>query len=120
MSFWTDAQGRQWKVPSAVGRLRTGKCPGHRALRDFVLERDAFTCRICGRKGPSHQDFKSGDLLLVADHIVSRRNGGSHHPDNLQTLCDPCNCAKAGSVDVGRPLKVKRLGIGLHRRMEAA
>lgn len=33
-----------------------------------------------------------------------RRNGGSHHPSNLQCLCDPCNARKAGLVDSkGRP-----------------
>lgn len=91
-TFWTDHHGRAWKVPQIKGRLKPGKCPGHRALREFVIYRDGC-CKHCG-------SIES----LVADHIVSRRNGGSHHPSNLQCLCDPCNARKAGLVDSkGRP-----------------
>jgi 5-methylcytosine-specific restriction endonuclease McrA len=38
-------------------------------------------------------------MATNADHIVSRRNGGSHHPDSLRVLCDSCNAAKTGLVD---------------------
>jgi 5-methylcytosine-specific restriction endonuclease McrA len=80
-----------WKVPTIRGRLKM-RIPCHRALRDFVLWRDK-KCQRCGATDD-----------LVADHIVSRRNGGSHHPLNLQALCQSCNSAKAGLVDAkGRP-----------------
>jgi 5-methylcytosine-specific restriction endonuclease McrA len=36
---------------------------------------------------------------LVADHVISRRNGGSHHPDNMQCLCNSCNSRKANLID---------------------
>jgi 5-methylcytosine-specific restriction endonuclease McrA len=86
--YWTDLSGRSWKVPEIIGRLKPGKCPGHAALRDFVIVRDGSKCKRC----PSTKD-------LIADHIVSRRNGGSHHPNNLQCLCQPCNARKAGKED---------------------
>ena len=86
--FWTDASGRIWKVPLIIGRLKHGKCPGHAALRKFVIERDGSACVRCGSTSN-----------LVADHIVSRRNGGSHHPSNLQCLCDSCNARKANTED---------------------
>ncbi len=85
--FWTDHNGQQWLVPQVRGRLKMG-IPSHRALREFVIRRDGGKCRRCGATD-----------RLVADHIVSRRNGGSHHPDNLQCLCDSCNARKAGMVD---------------------
>jgi len=85
---WTDHFGRTWKVPQIKGRLKCGKSSGHRALREYVIYRDGSRCRTCG----ATED-------LVADHIVSRRNGGSHHPDNLQCLCQSCNSSKAGLVD---------------------
>lgn len=85
--FWTDKNGKTWKVPQVLGRLRCGKCPGHRALREFVIQRDRV-CRWCGT-----------DKDLVADHVVSRRNGGEHHPNNLQALCWSCNSKKAGLID---------------------
>lgn len=87
-SFWTDALGRVWKTPQIKDRLKPSKCPGHRALRDFVIARDGGKCVKCG-----------STERLVADHILSRKNGGAHHPDNLQCLCDSCNARKAGLED---------------------
>jgi 5-methylcytosine-specific restriction endonuclease McrA len=86
--FWTDPQGRPRAVPTILGRLKPGRIPLHRDLRAFVLARDGNRCRRCG----SIEN-------LVADHILSRRNGGSHHPENLQALCDRCNAAKVGRFD---------------------
>ncbi|HWH73073.1 MAG TPA: HNH endonuclease [Methylibium sp.] len=89
--FWTDHRGRTWKVPQIRGRLKPGKCAGHAALREFVIYRDGGACRRC-----------RSTERLVADHILSRRNGGSHHPDNLQCLCESCNARKACIEDRGR------------------
>lgn len=88
--YWTDHQGKRWVVPQILGRLKPGKCPGHAALREFVIHRDGRKCVQCGESDP---------LRLIADHIVSRRNGGSHHPDNLQCLCVSCNARKASQID---------------------
>ncbi|ECW2977141.1 TPA_asm: hypothetical protein GBZ67_21190 [Salmonella enterica subsp. diarizonae] len=87
--FWADQFGSQWKVPTIKKRLKM-RIPCHRALRDFVLWRDGYKCRHCG---------STDQIKLVADHILSRRNGGEHHPDNMQCLCDSCNARKAGLVD---------------------
>lgn len=86
--FWVDHLGRLWKVPQIKGRLKPGKCSGHLALREYVIHRDGGRCVRCG----SVEN-------LVADHIISRRNGGSHHPSNLQCLCDSCNARKASLED---------------------
>lgn len=90
--YWTDHLARQWIVPQIKGRLRF-RIPSHQALREFVLHRDGHRCRRCG----------SSDRP-VPDHILSRRNGGRHHPDNLQCLCSSCNSRKANVEDskVGR------------------
>lgn len=85
---WTDHRGQTWKVPTIRGRLKCGKIPCHRALREFVIARDGNRCVECGAGND-----------LIADHIVSRRNGGSHHPDNLRCLCQSCNSRKANRVD---------------------
>lgn len=83
---WTDDLGREWRVPQILGRLKM-RCPGHLALREFVIRRDG-ACKWCGATSD-----------LVADHIVSRRNGGQHHPDNMQALCQSCNSRKVGLID---------------------
>ena len=85
--FWTDHLGRQWIVPQILGRLKM-RIPAHRALREFVIHRDGGRCVRCGSTSN-----------LVADHIRSRRNGGAHHPDNMQCLCDSCNARKANIED---------------------
>jgi len=86
--YWTDHNGKHWIVPQIKGRLKCSKIPSHAALREYVIYRDGGKCKECGAMN-----------MLVADHIVSRRNSGSHHPDNLQCLCDSCNARKAGLID---------------------
>jgi hypothetical protein len=90
--FWVDTDGTVRRTPQIKGRLKYGKLPGHLAVREYVLNRDNRTCRACGAT-------EADGALLVADHIVSRRNGGTHHPDNMQCLCDPCNSRKVSTVD---------------------
>lgn len=92
--FWTDHHGTIWKVPTIKGRLKM-RIPCHKALRDFVLHRDNYSCVQCGESEKEN---------LVADHIVSRRNGGAHHPTNMQCLCRSCNARKSALIDS----KVKR------------
>lgn len=87
--YWTDDRGIVWKVPQIRGRLKF-RIPCHRAVRDFVLRRDRV-CRWCGTARG-----------LVADHVLSRRRGGTHHPNNMQALCQSCNSSKAGLVDAIR------------------
>lgn len=89
--FWTDHSGRRWRVPAIRDRLRPHQIRGHAALKAFIICRDGGRCVRCG----STSD-------LVADHRVSKRNGGSHHPDNLQCLCKPCNDRKSNWEDRGR------------------
>jgi len=40
------------------------------------------TCHACGAE------------VLGIDHIVAMANGGANTPDNLQTMCPPCNAKK--------------------------
>jgi len=99
---------------------RTGKLqfriPKHAAFRAAIYARDNFTCQQCGAMPafvPLNYDgrltlnttrvSKNGYAApLVLDHVVSRRNGGTNDPSNLQTLCDSCNSAKSGLVDAPR------------------
>lgn len=108
---WTDRAGVVRRV-SSMKKLHFTRVPSHARVRAFVYTRDSFTCQWCGAAGVPVPEYdgvenikltkvcKNGwDIWLVIDHIVSRRNGGSNHPMNLQTLCYPCNSAKSGLVD---------------------
>lgn len=51
-----------------------------------VLERDKFTCQLCGRSVP--------EVTLEADHKISVLDGGTSEMENLWTLCRECNRGK--------------------------
>ena len=56
---------------------------GYRArlrLRRFVLNRDKYRCRTCGRPG-----------RLEAHHVRPVAAGGNDEPGNLLTLCVTCH-----------------------------
>lgn len=128
--YWTDHHGVIRRVPRITGRLHF-KNPGHAAIRAFVFQRDGFQCQVCGVSGKVVPDDYDGresisvdgpGFCLVADHMVSRHLGGSHHPANLQTLCDNCNSRKGSSSDAEFREKVarrKRRDAKVSARMEA-
>lgn len=72
-------------------------------LRFEVFKRDNFTCRYCGRKSP--------EVVLEADHIVPRSDGGSDDEMNLVTSCWECNRGKSAV-----PLAVVMTGDEPHDR----
>lgn len=57
------------------------------AVRQFVYNRDGRRCLYCG----------TGESLSL-DHIHPYSLGGSDEPENLQTLCRPCNSRKGAKV----------------------
>jgi hypothetical protein len=58
-------------------------------LRYEVLQRDGFTCSICGRSPASCRGLK-----LHVDHIKPESKGGPTERGNLRTLCEDCNLGK--------------------------
>ena len=56
-------------------------------LRKQVMERDAYRCQKCG-----------GWVDLQVDHVYPASKGGPTVPDNLQTLCLPCNSRKGATI----------------------
>lgn len=104
---WTDHDGRQRKTPTRNYPLKFSKCQLHADLRAFVFRRDGFRCVACGTKPQVVPEAYTGvrtvgcdpGLCLVMDHIISIRRGGTHHPLNLQTMCDSCNARKSVLVE---------------------
>lgn len=62
-------------------------------LREFIKNRDDFTCCSCGNS--THVE---PNLLLEIDHIIPIAKGGCTVEDNLQTLCWKCNRAKSDKI----------------------
>ncbi len=62
------------------------------SLRYDILNRDNFTCVICGVSS------RQGARLHV-DHIIPISKGGKSVPDNLRTLCERCNIGKSNKIE---------------------
>ena len=62
-------------------------------LREFIKERDNFTCCNCG-----NSIHIEPNLLLEIDHIIPVSKGGYTVEENLQTLCWKCNRSKSNKV----------------------
>ena len=58
---------------AAVERIRGWKLT---KIRERILLRDEYTCRVCGRVS----------VDLVVDHVVPLADGGSNSDFNLQSL----------------------------------
>lgn len=63
-----------------------------RAMRYEVLRRDGFRCVKCGRG-------REDGVKLHVDHIKPVSRGGKSEMDNLQTLCEDCNCGKGNRYE---------------------
>ena len=58
--------------------------------RAQVLERNGYTCQMCGA-GASDKDDNGRNVRLHIGHIVDRSHGGTDNLSNLRALCSQCN-----------------------------
>lgn len=71
---------------------------GFASRREAVLNRDSYTCQICGAK----------HIRLEVHHIKYRSQGGTDDENNLITLCECCH-KKIHAGEIKVTLKVKKL-----------
>lgn len=65
-------------------------------LRMEILERNGFTCQLCGRTGGDADPSDSArKVRLVIDHEIPIEQGGTNDRSNLRVLCTACNHARA-------------------------
>lgn len=71
-------------------------------LRAEVLDRNGFTCQMCGLT-PGEIDPETGRLVrLHLGHIVDKNIGGKDELSNLRALCSTCNQG-AKNITTERP-----------------
>ena len=81
-------------------------------LRQKVLERDRYTCQLCGYKaGETYPDGEP--VRLEVDHIKPLKQGGKTVEENLWTLCSRCNAGKKSLLDYPETIKNKILSVNL-------
>jgi hypothetical protein len=60
--------------------------------RAFVLERNGYTCQMCGLAAGDPDPFHAGlKVRLTMGHIIDKSKGGKDTPGNLRAACTNCN-----------------------------
>lgn len=77
--------------------------------RAFVLDRNGFTCQMCGAAaGEPHPYDQNRKTRLHIAHIIDKSMGGTDEPSNLRAICSVCN-EGASNLTLNRPLAIKLL-----------
>ncbi|MDX2179053.1 MAG: HNH endonuclease [Bryobacteraceae bacterium] len=77
--------------------------------RAFVLDRNGFTCQMCGAvAGEPHPFDPSRKTRLHIGHVVDKSMGGGDDPPNLRAICSVCN-EGARNLTLDRPSLQKLL-----------
>jgi hypothetical protein len=75
--------------------------------RAFVLDRNGFTCQMCGAAaGEPHPYDQSRKTRLHIGHIQDKSMGGTDEPGNLRAICSVCN-EGASNLTLNRPDAMK-------------
>jgi hypothetical protein len=78
-------------------------------LRALVLDRNGFTCQMCGAVAGEVDPYDpSRKTRLHIGHIVDKSAGGSDDASNLRALCSVCN-EGARNLTLDRPSLMKLL-----------
>lgn len=75
--------------------------------RAFVLDRNGFTCQMCGAAaGEPHPYDQGRKTRLHIGHIIDKSMGGTDEPTNLRAICSVCN-EGASNLTLNRPQAIK-------------
>jgi len=74
--------------------------------RAIVLERNGYTCQMCGCAAGDPDPYNSNRTVrLTIGHIVDKSKGGEDIPSNLRAVCSNCN----EGLQNAAPIKPDRL-----------
>lgn len=77
--------------------------------RAFVLDRNGFTCQMCGAvAGESHPFDQTRKTRLQIGHTIDKSMGGGDDASNLRAICSVCN-EGARNLTLDRPSLQKLL-----------
>ncbi len=76
-------------------------------LRAFVLDRNGFTCQMCGAAAGEAHPYDAGrKTRLHIGHIIDKTMRGDDDPGNLRAICSVCN-EGASNLTLNRPQAIK-------------
>jgi len=89
-----------FEVPSIIRLAYLVKRPfaPRKLSKKEIFLRDQYTCQYCGKKTQE----------LTLDHVVPRRQHGSHTWENVVAACSRCNLRKAGYTPEEAKMKLIR------------
>lgn len=77
--------------------------------RAFVLDRNGFTCQMCGTAAGEPHPYDAGrKTRLHIGHIIDKSMGGTDDAGNLRAICSVCN-EGASNLTLNRPDAIKLL-----------
>lgn len=77
--------------------------------RAFVLDRNGFTCQMCGAAAGEPHPYDAGHKTrLHLGHIIDKSHGGTDDPSNLRAICSVCN-EGLSNLSLERPSSSKLL-----------
>ena len=77
--------------------------------RAFVLDRNGFTCQMCGAAAGEPHPYDDGrKTRLHIGHILDKSMGGNDDAGNLRAICSICN-EGASNLTLNRPQAIKLL-----------
>jgi hypothetical protein len=74
--------------------------------RSFVLDRDGYTCQMCGVEAGAIHPYNGRKTRLHLGHIIDKTMGGSDDAGNLKAICSVCN-EGASNLTLNRPDAIK-------------
>jgi hypothetical protein len=78
-------------------------------LRALVLDRNGFTCQMCGAVAGEPHPYDAGrKTRLHIGHIIDKTDGGPDEAYNLRAICSVCN-EGASNLTLNRPQAIKLL-----------
>lgn len=76
--------------------------------RAYVLDRNGFTCQMCGIAAGENHPFDGRKTRLHIGHIIDKSMGGTDDYHNLRAVCSVCN-EGAANITLERPSSAKLL-----------
>lgn len=91
-----------WAADAMTRARRAGATVVERVERGEILERDDWTCYLCGvRTDPGLSAYDPTSPTV--DHVVPLSKGGQHTRENLRCACLRCNSTKGDADPLPAP-----------------
>ncbi len=79
-------------ILETTARLPAFKRDVSKETRAYVLERNGYTCQMCGVAAGDLDPFNpERTVRLTIGHIIDKSKGGEDIPQNLRAVCTNCN-----------------------------